>query len=379
VVNPDWRGLFSPLYPMAATQTPAAFNSGWKSKPLVSGGPFTFKSAVGGTYTLVRNPRWWGRPAKLASIVFTALPSLDATTAALSKHQIDVQDIGLDPVTYAAVKAVPGISLRTAGGPDYRAITINGARPALRDVKVRQALAMGVDRDALAAAELKPLGITNATAPDDHIFLANQIGYHDNAGPLGAYNPVAAGQTLDAAGWVDNPTTHVRMKSGKPLDLSFVIPANTQPGLAEAQLVKQQLAKIDVRVTVKAVDGTRFFNGYVKPGDYDLTVFSWLGNSFPISSATSIYEPEQPGHNWQQNYSRVSVPQVNTLFKQAQANLDQAAAMAAANQADALIWQNVLSLPIYQRPQVWATISKLANFGAFGFATVDWTAVGFTH
>jgi peptide/nickel transport system substrate-binding protein len=74
----------------------------------------------------------------------------------------------------------------------------------------------------------------------------------------------------------------------------------------------------------------------------------------------------------------VSVPQVTTLFKQAEANLDQAAANAAANQADALIWQNAMSLPLYQRPDVWAVNSKVANFGAFGFATIDWTAVGFT-
>jgi peptide/nickel transport system substrate-binding protein len=378
VVDADWRGLFSPLYPMSATETPAAFNTGWKAKPLASGGPFMFQGATATTYTLVRNPSWWGRAPKLTSIVFKVLPQLSATVAALTAHQIDVQDIGPDAITYGQVKSIPNISMRTAGGPNYRAITFNGARPDLSNVKVRQALSMGIDRNAIAAAELLPLGIAHPTAPDDHIFQANQVGYQNNAGQLGTYNPTVAGQMLDAAGWTDDPTTHTRTKAGKPLDLSMVVPAGVALSLNEAQIVTAQLAKIDVKVAIKQVPADTLFNKYVDPGNYDLTVFSWLGNSFPISSASSIYEPEQPGHDWQENYSRVSVPQISTLFKQAEADLDQAAANAAANQADALIWENVLSLPIYQRPDVWATNSKLANFGAFGFATVDWTDVGFT-
>ncbi|HEY2795635.1 MAG TPA: ABC transporter family substrate-binding protein [Micromonosporaceae bacterium] len=378
VVDADWRGLFSPLYPLSATDTPDAFNSGWKSKPLVSGGPFMFGSSTPTSYTLVRNPQWWGRAPKLSSVEFDVINTLPETVAALTAHKIDVQDVGQDVDTYDQVKGVAGISVRTAGGPDYRAVTFNGARPDLSDVKVRQAISLGIDRAAIAQAELRPLGITNPVPPNDHIFQVNQVGYQDNAGGLGNYNPTQAKQMLDAAGWVDDPATHTRTKSGKKLTLSFVVPDGVALSLSEAQLVQQQLAKIDVGVTIKKVNLSNFLNGYVHPGNYDLTVFSWLGDSFPISSASTIYESVQPGNDWQENYSRVSVPQVTTLFKQAEANLDQAAANAAANQADALIWQNAMSLPLYQRPDVWAVNSKVANFGAFGFATIDWTAVGFT-
>jgi peptide/nickel transport system substrate-binding protein len=295
----------------------------------------------------------------------------------LQKHEIDVQNIGQDAATLNAVKAVSGISIRRAGGPNVRDITINGSRPQLSDVHVRQALAMGIDRDAIAKAELQPLGITTTTAPDDHVFLADQPGYQDNAGAIGKYDPTAAGKLLDTAGWVDDPTKHVRTKAGKPLEISFVIPSGVPLSLSEAQLVASQLAQIDVKVNIKQVNGAQLLSSYVEPGNYDFTVFSWLGGNFPISGASTIYEPEQPGSDWQQNYSRVSVPQIDTLFKQAESSLDQAAADAAANQADALIWQNVLSLPLYQRPDIWAVNSNVANFGAFGFASIDWTAVGF--
>jgi peptide/nickel transport system substrate-binding protein len=378
VVDSDWRGLFSPLYPLSALSTAAAFNTGWKDKPLLSAGPFMFQSATANSYTLVRNPGWWGRAPKLASVVFKVLPTLDTSISALQSHQIDVQDIGQDLTTFDQVKAFPGIVTRHAGGPDVRAITLNGARPQLADVRVRQALAMAIDRDAIANAELAPFGITKATAPDDHIFLADETGYQDNSGAIGKYDPVAAGKLLDSAGWVDNPTTHVRAKAGKPLQINFVIPDKIAVNLSEAQLVQAQLAKIDVKVNIVRVNGAMMVNQYVRPGNYDFTAFAWLGGNFPISEAASIYEPEQPGNDWQQNFSHVSVAAVGTLFQQAENNLDQAAANAAANQADALIWQNVLTLPLYQRPDVWAVNAKLANFGAFGFATIDWTDVGFT-
>ena len=378
VVDPDWRSMFSPLYPLSLNSTPAAFNTSWQAKPLLSGGPFMFGGAdpAAKTYTVVRNPGWWGRAPKLASIVFRVQVSPTATTAALQNHQIDLQNIGQDAATLNSVKAVSGISVRRAGSPTVRDITINGSRPQLADVRVRQALAMGIDRDAIAKTELQPLGITT-TAPDDHIFLADQSGYQDNAGAIGKYDPTAAGKLLDTAGWVDDPAKHVRMKAGKPLEISFVIPAAVPLSLSEAQLVASQLAQIDVKVDIKQVNGAQLLSSYVEPGNYDFTVFSWIGGNFPISGASTIYEPEQPGSDWQQNYSRVSVPQIDTLFKQAESSLDQAAANAAANQADALIWQNVLSLPLYQRPDIWAVNSNVANFGAFGFASIDWTAVGF--
>ncbi len=268
--------------------------------------------------------------------------------------------------------------MRVAGGPVMRAITINGARPQLADVHVRQALAMAIDRDAIAQAELQPFGITKITAPDDHIFFADEVGYQDNAGAIGTYDPATAATMLTAAGWIDNPATHVRTKDGKPLEIDFVVPATVTVNQSEAQMVKDDLAKIDVTVNITAVDNPLVVNQYVRPGKYDFTTFAWLEGNFPISDASSIYEPVQPGNDWQQNFSRVSVPAVGTLFQQAESSLDAAAATAAANQADALIWQNVLSLPLYQRPDIWAANTKLANFGAFGFASIDWTAVGFT-
>jgi peptide/nickel transport system substrate-binding protein len=56
------------------------------------------------------------------------------------------------------------------------------------------------------------------------------------------------------------------------------------------------------------------------------------------------------------------------LFDRANSELDRAKATELANEADALIWAEVHSLTIYQRPELFAVKKGLANFGAFGFA-----------
>lgn len=42
-----------------------------------------------------------------------------------------------------------------------------------------------------------------------------------------------------------------------------------------------------------------------------------------------------------------------------------------------MIWAEVHSLTTYQRPEIVAATSKLANFGAFGFASVICEDIGF--
>ena len=43
-----------------------------------------------------------------------------------------------------------------------------------------------------------------------------------------------------------------------------------------------------------------------------------------------------------------------------------------------MIWNEVHSLTLYQRPEIIASRAKLANFGAFGFASGHLEDVGFT-
>ena len=51
-------------------------------------------------------------------------------------------DIGPDANIYNRAKTIDGVEMRTAAGPNFRHLTINGSGTILKDVNVRQALAM---------------------------------------------------------------------------------------------------------------------------------------------------------------------------------------------------------------------------------------------
>ena len=48
-----------------------------------------------------------------------------------------------------------------------------------------------------------------------------------------------------------------------------------------------------------------------------------------------------------------------------------------ANATAKIIWENVMTLPLYQRPELIAVKTKLANYGAFGLSSVKWENVGY--
>jgi peptide/nickel transport system substrate-binding protein len=373
----DWQALFSPLYPASTNDDPNVFNTGWTTGPQVTAGPFELDNldTAAQTITLVPSDSWWGDKPVLDSIVYRVMDP-DASIDALANGEIDFVDIGPDVDAYSRASTMQDVDIRRAGGPNFRHITINGTSPVLSDVNVRQALAKAIDRQTIADALLGPLG-GDATKLDNHIFMTNQEGYQDNAGDLSKADVEGANAQLDQAGWTREGDA-TRTKGGQNLTIRFVIPSGVAASQQEAELVQGMLAQVGADVQIQTVPVGDFFENYVNTGDFDFTVFSWIGTPFPISSSSSIYEQPQ-GEEIQQNYARIGSPEIDDLFQQAAQELDPAKARDIANQADADIWEEVHSLTLYQRPDLIAANAKLANFGAFGFASVKYQDIGFTE
>ncbi|MDQ1506793.1 MAG: glutathione transport system substrate-binding protein [Actinomycetota bacterium] len=372
----DWKGLFSPLYPASTNNDPKVFNEGWVGKVPVTAGAFKFESLdeTAKTLTIVRDDKWWGDAAKLDRIIFRAIPA-DAQIDALINGEIDFMDIGPDVNKLKRATEAPGVKIHKAGGPQFRHVTINGTGEILKDQKVRQALAMAINRDQIAKTLLGPLGV-DATPLQNHIFMANQKGYKDNAGVLSKPDVEGAKKLLDEAGWTVQGDT--RKKDGKELAIRFVIPTQVASSQQEASLIFNMLKAINVKVNIDAVPSDDFFDKYISTGNFDFTVFSWIGTPFPISSAKSIYALPK-GSEILQNYARVGSPELDALFDKATSEFDEQKAIDIGNEIDAAIWNEVHSLTLYQRPEIIASKATLANYGAFGFATPPrYEDMGFT-
>ncbi|MGW0897236.1 ABC transporter family substrate-binding protein [Streptomyces goshikiensis] len=116
----DWRSLFTPLYPKQVTGTPDAFNEGARGALKVTAGPFNLGAVdkKTGTVALTRSARWWGRPAKLDTLVLTAVPRADRP-AALAAGKLDLAEIdrtGADRIALAHRDAKAAKGAKGAGG-----------------------------------------------------------------------------------------------------------------------------------------------------------------------------------------------------------------------------------------------------------------------
>lgn len=242
----DWRSLFSPLYPKDVMGTPDSFNDGARKKLKVTAGPFLVKklSRKDEQITLTRNPRWWGRPAKLSEIVLRTVPR-EKRAGELAAGTIDLAEIAPSEARRITVAARPrgssspvmgpeadrkprkaaakharqqpalrGFEVRKSLEPAFTQLALNGAEGPLADERVRRAVARALDRKELAKAVLKPLGLP-AVPVGSHLALSGQAAYADNSGALGGQDTKEAQALLADAGWVRGGPIKEQKKKGR--------------------------------------------------------------------------------------------------------------------------------------------------------------------
>ncbi|MFE6284732.1 ABC transporter family substrate-binding protein [Streptomyces sp. NPDC057877] len=195
----DWKSLFSPLYPKEVMGAPDAFNEGARRKLKLTAGPFLVQKVdrEDDEVVLARNPRWWGRPAKLSGIVLREVP-LEKRATALAKGEIDVAEIDAGAAGRAQRR---GVEVRRSLEPAYTQLALNGAGGPLADERVRRAVARALDRKELARVVHKPLGLP-VKPLGSHVALSGQAAYADGSGALGGQDTKEARALLADAGWV---------------------------------------------------------------------------------------------------------------------------------------------------------------------------------
>ncbi|MEV0313257.1 ABC transporter family substrate-binding protein [Nonomuraea fuscirosea] len=373
----EWQGLFnrgtSHLFPAEHIDTPEKYEKDYLQKIPVTAGPFKVESLDEGTktLTLVRDDNWWGQKAKLDKLIYRAIPDPAAEVNAFANGELDAAEIQSGaPADLKRAKEVPGAEIRKSLSPNWRHITVNNQSEFLKTKEVRQAVQYAINRDVITQSDLKDMEWPLQTL-GNHVFMNNHKGYVDNSGDLGKYNLDKAKQLLDAAGWKQEG--EYRKKDGKELALTFVIPTATPVSQTEGELTQAMLKEAGIKVTIRPVPVDKFFNDFIIKGDFDLVPFSWIGTPLPLGSLPQIYKTGS-----ESNFPKMSDPEVDAAIQAAVDEMDPAAAIQKANAADKLIWDRVHTIPLYQRPEIFATKKTLANWGARGYKYYDWTAVGFT-
>ncbi|HEY2203277.1 MAG TPA: ABC transporter family substrate-binding protein [Pseudonocardia sp.] len=371
----EWRSLFSPLYPISTNSDPVEFNTGWVRAAPTTAGPFGVDSLdpVRGTVTLGRGKRWWGTPAKLDRIVFQVVDRA-ARPDALADGRLDFYPIGSDPDLLRRAQTIPGVAVRQSPERTYNQLTFNGAAGAiLSDAGLRRAVAHGIDRLDLTRRMI------GAITPDvvvlgNNLYAYGSRDYRDHSDLL-RYDPGEAERELDGLGWTRASDGAVRTRGGIPLRLRLVEPRPNPVGERIDRVLVDQLARIGVQVVVQPVPLAGATAAY-RRGDFDLAGFAWQNSATPFSGSVALYaEPEgaDPG----QNYGRIHDPAIDALFAKGLRELDDTKRAEIGNRIDRLTWQEVHHLPLYPATGAYAVRSTLANFGAPGFADIDYVDAGY--
>jgi len=185
------------------------------------------------------------------------------------------------------------------------------------------------------------------------------------------YNPEKARAVLDEAGWTVGEDG-IREKDNQKLVLSFSQLATVKASENEALQAQSMLKEIGIQLNIVTVPIPRF--GPTLTGhEFEIIAFSWIGTPYPFSGIKQIY-----GTGSDSNFAQLSMPEVDELATLIGSETDLEKRIDLANQADKIIWENVHTLPLYQRPELIAVRSDLANYGAFGLSSVQWENVGFT-
>ncbi|WP_354642179.1 ABC transporter family substrate-binding protein [Kitasatospora camelliae] len=371
----EWQAMFNnaanaPLLPARYAATAEQFNTAYKDRIPLTGGPFRLErlDPQARTVTVAADPDWWGERPLLDKIVFKAIDTA-AMPDAFARGDVDFFNNGPSATGYQKIKDTKGGEVRQAGGPNLRQIVLNGRSPQLTDARVRQALFQALDRAEITRTDLAGLDWPY-TPMNNHFLVPNQHGYKDNSGGLSRYDPKAAERALDEAGW-RRGQNGTRAKDGRELALRFVVPAGNQLAAGESALVTRMLGAIGVKVTVDPVPAGDFFQLHINKYDFDLTAFALLGTPFPATGSVGTFQQGAGG-----NYAQVGSDALDRALAEAASadTVDQE--YDAINRADAEAWQVAGLVPLYQRPAIYGVRRTVANLGAPGLADFVYENIG---
>jgi peptide/nickel transport system substrate-binding protein len=363
----DWKSLFSDLMP-AHIAKKVGFNNGFQTfgpAEQVSGGAFEIQSYTKGQSVVeVPNPHFWGAKAHLSKLVFRILTDDNQAPAAIQNGEANMVNPALASTAfYQQVKAIPGFSTSVTPGLEFQHLDFNQANPYLAQHAVRQAIAYGLNRPEMMQRIVDPL-IPNSQPLNGRIFMKTQPQFQDESNGLGDYNPAKAKQELTSDGMTMGSDGYFHPNFGpeKGQDLSLTL--STTSGVPVRQQIEQlmqaSLKQVGIKIVIKNYTADTYFGKILPGGQFDIGEFAWVLNPF-ASANQSIYCSYTNKAVCAGNYDHYANKQVDQLFNKALVTVDPTQATALYNNIDKILWQDMVTLPLFQQPVLYGWSSKFGN------------------
>ena len=348
----DWKDLFTSGYVLPAHALKGANQINvWtdnivnpKTGKPIGNGPFLETAFDRGSgITLTRNPAWWGTKPKIDRIVFKFLTDTNTEIQQVRGGEVDA----IYPQPQQALSELSGqagLRIQSNLGTTWEHIDIQQGpkgNPLAKNLWVRQALILSIDRLSTVKAlfgqlnpRLRPLNNT--------VFVTNHPAYKQNWAKW-TYNRTKAENILKAHNCTKAADGIYRCGGTK---LSFQFESTRGNKLRELSFTffQDQAKKAGIELLNNFKPAGTYFGEDLPNHNYDLALFAWVGSPDPAGSV-EIWKC-----NGQSNYMEYCNKKVSSLLEKSDVQLNVKKRFALFNQADAMMANDIPTIPLYQKP-----------------------------
>lgn len=318
-----------------------------KVKALGSG-PFVLAEFGPGSVRLVRNERYWRKDAAgtrlpyADAVVYRVIPDAATLRAALRAGEVDlIIGFGVDITAARTLQGVAGLRVMSTPDLSYSLVGINDSRPPFNDVRVRQALSLGIDREQLIQVVYGGRGTVAGAIPPT----------------LEEWKPIPASRLPNYRRDV-NRAKQLLQQAGQGGGVTMkMMPIPTVPEAVQlAQVLKEQLAPAGFNVELEQVDFATFLS-------------RWRGSQFDTFVSLNGGSVDPDIHLYRHIYStgstnvfKFSSKEIDQLLDQAKVATDQAQRVELYGRVQRLIAEQVPFLFIAYADLFAVTRTQLQGF-----------------
>jgi len=342
------------------------WNNNYNSKQGVSmaSGPFKLQSYTKGqSIVMVRNSTFFGRRPPLDRITFVFRTNTDTEIQAIRGGEVDA--IYPQPqLQLAALRGQSGLRVQSNAGTTLEHIDINtgpgNSNALLGQAWFRQAIAYALDRNAMVRQLFRTL---NPSLP-----VLNNLMYASSQ--RGKYQAHFTKYKHNVAKVTSLMRAHNCTKGGDGIYSCGGTRASVRLGTTAGNKLRELAVEI-MQAQAKAAgiefrpdnSPSRLFFPRVSDNKYDLALFAWVGTGDP-AGWRDIYgcpvknaqgDVIKGGSNWKAYCNQT----VTRLLERSDSDLNAKARISEVNRADAIMANQVPSIPLYQKPTYFVFKTKL--------------------
>ncbi len=287
------------------------------SKNPIGTGPYVMKRWVRGELIeLKANPHYFEGGPNISRIVLRILP--DPTTVFLELQNENLDTASLTPLQYN--RQIQTDFFRTKyhaydrTGLQYTYMGYNLEKPMFADKRVRQALAMAMDRDEMVSAVLMGRGRVT-TGP----FLPESWAYDADVKPF-SHDLSAAKNLLKEAGWEDTDKDGVLDHAGRKFSFTVLTNGGNDQRRMTCEILQRQFSVLGVEMKIQVVEWSVLLKEFIHPRRFDAVLLGW--NLALDPDIFDIFHSLRRGPG-QFNFVSYNNPEVDRLLEEARAEFDQ--------------------------------------------------------